>query len=247
MMHHPSLENSSPPAAYIGVYWGKSTGRYWRWPRCSGFVGTLHKCACSLSSSHSLLAPYSVDTLRWHFHHSSPSHQDAISPENSFPSDHHSASSSTWSQTIHHKHFSRSHELKMSLDVQMSPPVSANGSLVCLYNPQRKTKGIIVDIIAVHGFHLVTEKPWTAPDQGTMWLSDLLTRDYPDARVLSYSYEVKAVFTGNWEVFESAVTDLVSQIASARKQVPPARPLVFVCRELGSLIVGAVRDFMTTH
>lgn len=135
----------------------------------------------------------------------------------------------------------------MSFNVKTSPPVSANGSLLCLHDPAKKTKGKIVDIIAVHGFHLVTERPWTTSNQGTMWLSDLLTRDYPDARVFSYTYEVKAVFTGDWEGFENVVADLVTLIASVRKQVLPTRPLVFVCHELGGLLVGAVRYSMTIH
>lgn len=139
-------------------------------------------------------------------------------------------------------HLQRSDGLKKSLHGKMTPLLSPEGRLFCLHDPTKKTKGKIVDIIAVHGFHLVTEKPWTAPDHGTAWLSYLLTKDYPDARVLTYSYEVKAVFTGNWEVFESAVADLISQIASARQQILPTRPLVFVCHELGGLLVEAVSN-----
>ncbi|KAK3396416.1 hypothetical protein B0T20DRAFT_320051, partial [Sordaria brevicollis] len=95
----------------------------------------------------------------------------------------------------------------------------------------------VVDIIAVRGFHLATERPWTSPDKGVMWLSDLLTEDYPDARVLSYNYEVNAVFTSNWAMFESAVADLVNQIVSVSEHVLSSRPLVFACHGLGGLLV----------
>ena len=43
-----------------------------------------------------------------------------------------------------------------------------------------------------------------------MWLSDVLTRDYPDARALNYDYKAKAAFKGNWEAFESAVSDIMT-------------------------------------
>jgi hypothetical protein len=87
-----------------------------------------------------------------------------------------------------------------------------------------------------------------SPKQGglgssTYWPSDLLARDYPQYRILTYGYDSHishflsgAVHQGN---IATIARDLLHELAAERRD-NPARPLVFICHSLGGLVVKMV-------
>ncbi|KAI9148182.1 Kinesin light chain 4 [Paramyrothecium foliicola] len=67
-----------------------------------------------------------------------------------------------------------------------------------------------IDLIAVHGLNGHRERTWTAPS-GVNWLRDLLPKDFPSARVLTYGYNARTHGSAHLTVqylYEHAVTFL---------------------------------------
>jgi hypothetical protein len=88
----------------------------------------------------------------------------------------------------------------------------------------------------------------TSAEQGvlrssTYWPSDLLARDYPHYRILTYGYDSHvshflsgAVHQGN---IATIARDLLHELAAERRDCP-TRPLLFICHSLGGLVVKMV-------
>jgi hypothetical protein len=77
----------------------------------------------------------------------------------------------------------------------------------------------------------------------TYWPSDLLARDYPQYRILTYGYDSHishflsgSVHQGN---IATIARDLLHELAAERRD-NPASPLVFICHSLGGLVVKMV-------
>jgi hypothetical protein len=68
-------------------------------------------------------------------------------------------------------------------------------------------------IVAVHGLKGDAFKTWTVkgatPDKDVLWLRDLLPKDIPTARILTYGYD-----SDPGKVFESASTNMVHHHAT---------------------------------
>jgi len=72
-----------------------------------------------------------------------------------------------------------------------------------------------VDIIAVHGLNGGAYSTWTHPQNGMMWLRDLLPQELPGARVYSFGYASK-VFSLDTSGFEDFARELLEGIRAQR-------------------------------
>jgi hypothetical protein len=129
-----------------------------------------------------------------------------------------------------------------------TPMPYANGSghstgLVCLtkaLKPEKHVEAKAIDIVAVHG---LSSEPgvniWQAAD-GTVWLRDLIPKDIKAARVFTFDYDARSLFSGQQNSLESTAAILLSEVTAARQDVPPTRPLVIICHGLGGLLVESV-------
>jgi hypothetical protein len=104
----------------------------------------------------------------------------------------------------------------------------------------------IVDIIAIHGLNGHYQKTWTAApklarDKECNWLKDLLPKQIPNARILSYGYNSVVQFsksTAGVGMFADALLeDIISCRRSAEEQ---ARPIIFICHSLGGIVFKRV-------
>ncbi|KAL4961203.1 uncharacterized protein BDV14DRAFT_204051 [Aspergillus stella-maris] len=77
------------------------------------------------------------------------------------------------------------------------------------------------------------------------WPADLLARDFPDVRVLTYGYESQVArffSTLNLSTITQHSQDLLSRLTSERHEYPE-RPLIFIAHSLGGLLVkGALNE-----
>ncbi|CCA75867.1 related to tetratricopeptide repeat domain protein-Neosartorya fischeri [Serendipita indica DSM 11827] len=95
----------------------------------------------------------------------------------------------------------------------------------------------IVDIVAIHGLQGHREKTWTT-DDGVCWLRDLLPSDLPNARILSYGYDVD---THNEERVSTHTlgrhADGFANALSRIRKDAPRRPIIFVAHNIGGIIL----------
>ncbi|KAG8825902.1 hypothetical protein FRC17_008465, partial [Serendipita sp. 399] len=100
----------------------------------------------------------------------------------------------------------------------------------------------IVDIVAIHGLDGHREKSWTAED-GTMWLRDLLSHDFPNARILTYGYDADTrsfAQTSTQTIFRHAEA-FAEDLSRLRRACPEAsrisRPIIFIAHSLGGIVL----------
>ncbi|KAI1124664.1 Alpha/Beta hydrolase protein [Nemania abortiva] len=96
-----------------------------------------------------------------------------------------------------------------------------------------------LDIVAVHGLNGHREKTWTATN-GVHWLRDLLPRDIPDIRVLTWSYDAAthSPDRASCQCLYSQGLELVADLTRARTLTQSIeRPIIFVAHCLGGLVV----------
>lgn len=126
--------------------------------------------------------------------------------------------------------------------VTNSGPRNLVGELYCLTkppNPEKHVEAKAIDIVALHDIQQTTDVPWGTGQSGT-WLRQLLPKDIRGARILTFHYATEFMFGGSWGNFETAVSELLRSIATARGTVAARRPLVLMCHGLSSLLVEAV-------
>ncbi|PVF97371.1 TPR-like protein [Serendipita vermifera] len=95
----------------------------------------------------------------------------------------------------------------------------------------------VVDIVAIHGFGGHSERSWTAAN-GTMWLRDLLPLDIPNARILTYGYDLDTrsfTSTSIQSIFRHAEAFVagLTEVRSENRE----RPIIFLAHSLGGIIL----------
>jgi hypothetical protein len=114
--------------------------------------------------------------------------------------------------------------------------------------PSSSDENCPVDIIALHKIDGTPFKTWTHTevDSGgkktdTFWLRDFLPDVFPGARIYTYGYNAKIIFskgTGNIIDFASTLLELILDKRTGREQ--QRRPIVFICHSMGGLVVKQV-------
>ncbi|KAI5780133.1 hypothetical protein EDC01DRAFT_669267 [Geopyxis carbonaria] len=96
---------------------------------------------------------------------------------------------------------------------------------------------IIVDIVAIHGLGGHPYKTWTDKNNGVNWLRDLLPKQIPNSRIMTFGYAADIAFTrsisGVKEFAHSLLDKLKSSRSSSREK---KRPVIFVCHGLGGIV-----------
>jgi hypothetical protein len=97
------------------------------------------------------------------------------------------------------------------------------------------------DIIAIHGIHGHAHYTWTVDSNGgPLWLRDFLPHEIPGARVYSFGYDSRVLFSkANWDL-TSISRSFLAQLVAARRGWLRHRPLVFLCHSMGGLVLKQV-------
>lgn len=74
------------------------------------------------------------------------------------------------------------------------------------------------------------------------WLRDLLPEKIPNARIMSFQYESKVLFNTSRGGVSDTATQLLNKLQTARENVDPQRPIVFLVHSLGGIIVKQVSE-----
>ncbi|KAI4157009.1 MAG: hypothetical protein LQ342_008553, partial [Letrouitia transgressa] len=99
------------------------------------------------------------------------------------------------------------------------------------------------DIVFVHGLRGDRESTWTK--DGVIWPQELLSKDVPKSRILSFGYDSRIVHSNTAEVTQGNIADDARQLCSLlddlRKQTNTTdRPIIVVGHSLGGLVLAQV-------
>ncbi|KAK4459258.1 hypothetical protein QBC42DRAFT_232163 [Cladorrhinum samala] len=117
--------------------------------------------------------------------------------------------------------------------------------LKVLYDPasqQRDEIAPTVDLVLVHGLEGDPIETWTHPESKVLWATDLLPRDLPATRVLSFGYNADMYCNNSIAGIRGNAEFLMSSL-KARRSDDPHRPILFVAHCLGGLIVKQLLSF----
>jgi len=101
-----------------------------------------------------------------------------------------------------------------------------------------------VDIVAIHGLNGSASGTWTRETTNkkthektsTLWLRDLLPKDIPGARIYTYSYDSKVVFSKSRATTEDHAQSLLWALQAERRRGQERRPIIFIAHSLGGLV-----------
>ena len=100
-------------------------------------------------------------------------------------------------------------------------------------------------IVFVHGLTGNRQNTWTHND-GVFWPQDLLPKDLPTARIMTFGYDadvVGIVKTAGSNTLRDHGKSLANDLAMRRARSNSImRPLIFVAHSLGGLVVEQVRE-----
>lgn len=97
-----------------------------------------------------------------------------------------------------------------------------------------------IDIVFVHGLTGNAYNTWFHKDAGVHWPSQLLSKDMPDTRILSFGYDADIV--NLWDpasvnTLANHAENMVGDLVRKRERTDTeARPIVFVTHSLGGLV-----------
>ena len=98
-----------------------------------------------------------------------------------------------------------------------------------------------VDVVFVHGLTGSAYSTWLHEKKGVHWPAELLKKDIPDCRILTFGYDADVVKV--WQQVSGARLsnhgkDLVADLAGLRSETETSdRSIVFVAHSLGGLVV----------
>lgn len=101
-----------------------------------------------------------------------------------------------------------------------------------------------VDIVAIHGLNGTALGTWTRnttnekahKKTSTLWLRDLLPKDLPGARIFTYGYDSKVMFSKSKATTEDYAQSLLLALQAERKHGQERRPIIFIAHSLGGLV-----------
>ena len=102
----------------------------------------------------------------------------------------------------------------------------------------------IIDIVAIHGLNGHYQKTWSATGpsgEQVNWLKDLLPRQIPNARIISYGYNSAVQSSKSVTVTETFAEQLLEDLMSWRNtHAEQSRPIIFICHSLGGIVFKQV-------
>ncbi|KAI1210264.1 P-loop containing nucleoside triphosphate hydrolase protein [Annulohypoxylon truncatum] len=96
-----------------------------------------------------------------------------------------------------------------------------------------------LDIVAIHGLNGHRENTWTA-DNDVHWLRDLLPKDLPNVRILTWGYDANTHASDrvNCQYIYDHARELVGDLTRMRTLTNSnERPIIFVAHSLGGIVV----------
>jgi hypothetical protein len=103
-------------------------------------------------------------------------------------------------------------------------------------------------IVAAHGLNSHPDQCWSAKitkksdgaevTNKSVWITDFLSRDFPQARVMTYGYN-SDIRGSNKSSLRDIAEELLQELISERKDCR-RRPLIFICHSLGGILVKQV-------
>lgn len=98
----------------------------------------------------------------------------------------------------------------------------------------------VADIVFVHGLTGNRESTWTDKESGTFWPAQLLPKDVPKARIMTFGYDADVVHfwaMASQNRIGDHASNLVNSLAQLRERTETEdRPIVFVTHSLGGLV-----------
>ncbi|PVH83321.1 hypothetical protein DL98DRAFT_569779 [Cadophora sp. DSE1049] len=128
-------------------------------------------------------------------------------------------------------------------DVLSEPEASIDTSQFGMFILEDKPSELakVVDVVAIHGLNGHYLNTWTTTDaagQKVVWLKDLLPKQLPDARIMSYGYNSALQFSKSVAGIGTFAEQLLEDLRSWRgTQAERDRPIVFICHSLGGIVV----------
>ncbi|TVY23462.1 Ankyrin repeat domain-containing protein [Lachnellula hyalina] len=95
-----------------------------------------------------------------------------------------------------------------------------------------------VDIIALHGINGDAYTTFTAPSSKNLWLRDFLPRSFPGARIYTFGYDARVLFslsTGDISTFANSLLEDVWGVRIGRCE--KRRPIIWIAHSMGGLVV----------
>ncbi|CAI7640851.1 unnamed protein product [Penicillium bialowiezense] len=129
----------------------------------------------------------------------------------------------------------RRHRSPSPVPVPSSTPDGENRGLKLLYEGKGSVE---VDIVAVHGLNGHRERSWTAAN-GTNWLCDLLPKDMPGIRVVSWGWSLEATEKPSERTSQQSISEkLIRDLWELRSSTNTTqRPIIFIAHSAGGPIV----------
>lgn len=101
-------------------------------------------------------------------------------------------------------------------------------------------------LVLVHGLEGNPTETWTHPESKVLWATDLLPKDLPATRVLSFGYNADMYCNNSIAGIRGNAESLIS-LLEARRLDAPNRPILFVAHCLGGLIVKQLLSFASQN
>ncbi|EAS28261.3 uncharacterized protein CIMG_09465 [Coccidioides immitis RS] len=109
--------------------------------------------------------------------------------------------------------------------------------ITILYEPAC-SDDVLYDLVAIHGLNGDAFETWTHKESRVMWLRDLLPRELPNVRIMTFGYNARLRNFAGHQDLRNIATKLLSELADSRKTAKEInRPLVFVCHSLGGTVL----------
>jgi hypothetical protein len=102
-------------------------------------------------------------------------------------------------------------------------------------------------MVLVHGWR-GDKAPWTSAETSVFWPEKLLAAKVPEARILSYEYDVELEsFWNEEDLITELSTDLIDGLMEERPEKAEKRAVLFVAHCLGGLVCENVSMLHLIH
>ncbi|OKP07146.1 Protein SERAC1 [Penicillium subrubescens] len=109
-----------------------------------------------------------------------------------------------------------------------------------IFADQEPDTAAVVDIVAIHGLNGHYFQTWATPvsdGREVNWLKDLLPKQIPNARIMSFGYNSAVQMSKSAGDISLFADQLLEDLFIRRqRQEEPGRPIIFICHSLGGIV-----------